>query len=294
MGQITRDIYNNCVGEHIFSNLENIEHPKADIYLLHCFKNPKHFQNFILFKKPYKNSKVISLIHSSEPCMPAKCSDRVVTISDSWKKRLERLYNIKSKMIYGSLNVDEFNCNIDYNNHNFGKITRPEAGKYHNDWNQTVINVFNSIPDSHCYIASNEYKKLDYLKHDKMHWIEGINIEENYKKIKFLENISVHADAHSVNSNVFVDTFCVVLLECMAAGLANIIIGKYQPAMVELLGNTGIVCNDIKEFEYELIKLLKDPERKRELGLKAKERAKLFNQEKMINEYNKLFLELIK
>ena len=36
MGSITRDMYYNCVGTHVYSDLYSHRFPNADIFILHC------------------------------------------------------------------------------------------------------------------------------------------------------------------------------------------------------------------------------------------------------------------
>jgi glycosyltransferase involved in cell wall biosynthesis len=102
--------------------------------------------------------------------------------------------------------------------------------------------------------------------------------------------MSIFADMH----HTYKETFSIGLLEAMASGLAIILYSTIdQQAMWEVLGDTGIVCKSIQEFESKLIWLLEHLEEKKKLGLKAKERAKLYSIENMVNKWNKLFKELL-
>ena len=117
-GLYTKNIFNHCVGKHDWCTIYD-KLKKSDIYILHCVKNELKFPLFINWQKP-KGSKVISVVHSSEPCMPAKCSDVVVTITKAWQKRLFNLYGIKSTMIYPGIDKRVETC--DYKSKIFGKI----------------------------------------------------------------------------------------------------------------------------------------------------------------------------
>lgn len=287
MGVITQYIHDDCIGEHIWCNLYD-KPPKADIYILHCFKNQLHFPNFILWKKP-KGSKVISLIHSSEPCMPAKCSDIIVTITKAWQSRLKNLYNIDSEMIYGGIDLELFkDVKIDYSKKVFGKITRPEIGKYHKNWDSIVENILNKNEDAECRIISNGYNKLNYLNHPRMKWIEGIGIGDYNKKIKELSKLSVYTECHNDGGIAFIDTFCISMLEAMACGLPIVLYKGLQEPMAEVLGNAGIICDDINKYLVRLDDILNCENDKIVLGNMAKQRAQRFGKEKMIESWNKL------
>jgi len=293
MGEISRIIFNETEGEHIFCKLHDEKIPDADIYLLECFKNQKHFPKQILFHPP-SGKKLISLIHSSEPCLPSKYSNIVVTITNAWQKRLKRLYNINSKMIYGGIDLDKYkNVKINYKNKVFGKITRPEAGKYHKDWNFIAKQLLDDNNFFSCRIISNNYKKINWIDHERTIYIEGVRINDYERKIKELSKLSVYTECHSDSGNAFIDTFCISVLEAMACGLPILALRGLQEPLVEVIGNAGIICNDIDEYRIKLNNLLLDDDLKEELGNKARERAKFFSKEKLINKWNKLFKEVL-
>ena len=286
MGMITRDIYYSCKGDHIWCDIHN-KPPKADIYILHCFKNMKHLNAFINFEKP-KGSKVISLIHSSEPCMPAKCSDVVVTITKAWQERMKKYYDIDSVMIYPG--IDIIDCNIDYTRKAIGHLQRPERGKYHTEWNYLILELLKEYEDLFFMIGSNGYKKLPIVDDHRVYYLEGLNIADDKKE--FYERLSICAMMHETENKVFVDTFNVALLEAMSSGLACIIMGKYQEPMVEVLGDAGIVCNGVEEYKLKIRELIENESLRIELGNKAKERAKFFSKDKFVKEWDDLLCEL--
>jgi len=283
-GMITQYIFNDCIGNHCYIDLYD-EPIKADIYILHCFKNQKHFPNQILWEKP-EGSRLISLIHSGEPCMPAKESDVIITITNAWKKRLKELYNIDSVMIYGGIDLEKYeNAKIDYDSMVFGKISRPEAGKYHALWNEMIENIL-YLTKAECRIISNNYKKLNYLFHPRMKWIEGIKINDHAAKVRELSKMSIYIECHDDGGNAFIDTFCMSVLEAMACGLPILIYKGLQEAMTEVIGNAGIICDDIKMFQKELVNLLNDRKSREYYGKLAKERAKFFDKNNMIKQWD--------
>lgn len=279
MGTITRDIFSICSGEHVYCKLGD-ELPEANIYILECFKN--NWFEFLTFEKP-EGSKVISLVHSSEPCMPATCSDAVVTLTSYWHEKLLKNYNIDSFVIPGATKVNR-RRKADYKSQVFGRITRNAPGKIHAGWNNVASTVLNKYPDSKLLMFVDNNDGL--LVHDRAIYDNSIKISDGERKIKALQQMSVAVFAHGG----FEEIFPIAVLECMAAGLP--IISISQPSMNELIGEDQIIVDDIEQLEKELIKLLPDTERKKELGNKAQNRAKQFSHAKMQKAWNKLIMEL--
>jgi glycosyltransferase involved in cell wall biosynthesis len=264
MGDITRNLYYYTSGKHIYADIRKEMLPKADIYLLECFK--AEYERFVNFRKP-KGSKVISIVHSSEPCMPAKCSDQVITLTEYWKNRLQENYGIKSKVMYGAIRKN--NIYADYESLKWGRISRNAPGKFHDGWNNLVSNVSKDIECSECILFLDKEGGLEgNIKTD-------IKINHGIDKIEALSELSVAVFAHGD----FVEIFPMAVLECMAAGLP--IVALSQPSMDELIGRNQIICKNIEELEYKLKELLPDTERKKELGRMAKIRAEQFSLGKM-------------
>lgn len=277
MGMITQEIFFKCKGEHSFCHIDD-PIDNADVYLLHCFKNQKYLDKFIYFQKP-KNSKVISLIHSSFPCRPANCSDDVITISRAAQSLLLSEQNIKSKMIYGFSDLTEyFKAETDYSISAYGKVSRWEKGKF---------GKFNVAGKS--FLISDDKDNLG--KHFYQTIIRQIKIKDHADKIKAMQKYSIYADCHDPILP-FVDTFNIAMLEAMALGQAVVILGTYQEAMAEILGNAGFVCYSVEKFEETLTALMMNENLRKEFGLRARERAKEFTSEKMIPKWNKLFKDV--
>jgi len=284
MGDISRQVYNLTDGKHIYSNINNKVHPKADIYLLECFINGA--ERYIHFQKPAR-SKVISIIHSSSGCLPAICSDRVINLTTAWQKVINKK-GFKSDVIYAGIEIDKYNMKPDYSKKTFGRITRNSPGKVHPEWHSVVKNVLGEYDDAKCYMITDNPKATVYIDHERMKYITDVKINETERKVKELSRFSVFADAH----NTFQETFSLGLLEAMASAQAIVML-KGQPAMEEVLGGAGIICDSIPEFEKTIIELLPDAERKAELGNRARKRAHFFTVKKMVDEYNKIFAEVM-
>jgi glycosyltransferase involved in cell wall biosynthesis len=285
MGDISRQIFDQTDGKHIYCNI-NQTPPKADIYLLECFING--WNKYKAFRKP-EGSKVVSLIHSSGQCQPADCSDKTITITNSWKEIIRRKFGKDSDVIYAGIDSSLYNKEIDYTSKGFGRITRYSQGKIHPQWNNVAKNILDYDKDSYCVMITS--KESSQLKHERYIIDDSVKINEHEKKVERLAGLSIYADMH----NTFVETFSLGLLEAMATGLCIVLYSASpQPAMVEVLGNTGIICKSVSEFEGTIKELLNDTHRKSEYGKLAKERAKMFSIDSMVNKYNRVFNELIR
>jgi glycosyltransferase involved in cell wall biosynthesis len=284
MGSISRQIFDHSVGDHIWHNIDDPNVPFADIYLLECFINGA--EKFLHFQRPYKNAKIISLIHSSSKCLPAICSDKVITVSNASNKMIKQA-GFENTTIYASVNMEIFNKNIDYNNLNFGRITRYSRGKVHPKWDGIAIDILEKYKDSNCYMISNNYPEI---KHDRFNIIRDVKINDDKMKAEHLSKLSLFVAMH----NTFFETFNLCLLEAMSIGLPIILYSETkQSAMIEVLGDAGIICNTIDDFKYTIESFLINPNLKKEYGLKAKKRAEYFTVDKMIDHYNAVFLEVI-
>jgi glycosyltransferase involved in cell wall biosynthesis len=279
MGDISRQVYSLSWGNHIFCNI-NKKPPKADIYLLECFINGA--QQYMQFQKPNPNAKVISLIHSSGRCLPARCSDRVITLTAGWQSVL-RKRGYDSIVIPAGIDIKKYNKKINYGSKIFGRITRWSSGKVHPNWNNVVKKVLSLHRDAKCIMITKTNNKI---QNKRVMYVENIKINDHQKKINTLSQMCVHADMH----NTFQETFSLCLLEAMASGLACIMYSKApQPSMIEILSDAGIICLNEQDFTRQLVRLLQDTEMKREYGMKAKQRACNYTIEKMIGKYNKTF-----
>lgn len=70
--------------------------------------------------------------------------------------------------------------------------------------------------------------------------------------------------------------FCIPVIEAMAA--ARPVVASDIPAIRELVGDAGIlVDNDPASFRAAISALIRDPEKSKDLGLKARTRAKMFD-----------------
>jgi hypothetical protein len=279
--EVSRQIFSLTDGEHIYSNIMDTVQPKADIYILECIINGS--KEFINFQKPV-GSKVISLVHSSGKCFPAICSDKIIVLSNAEKNRM-RAHGLNSTIIPCAIDLNYYKYEIDYTQKTYGRITRYSPGKVHHRWNNVVDYIKTVYPDSKSYMITKTG-----LKNPNIEYIETIESKDNTGKAAQLSKMSMFTDYHGV----FIETFSLALLEGMASGLCVVLYSiAPQASMLEVLGSSGIVCNDEKTFINTIIKLLPDTEAKKEWGMKAKNRAKEFTIEKMVSAYNRLFQEVL-
>mgnify|MGYP003563462146 CR=1 FL=1 len=294
MGDITRLIFEEGTGYHIWSHIDG-EQPIADIYLLHCFKNGKYIEKFYNYDRPYPGSKIISLIHSSAPCEASINSDMIVSITQAAYEDFRETStvlqdkDIPHRMIPGFIDIDRYaDTKIDYDKPHFGKLSRLEVGKFHYYWGDLVRTVLANNEEVTNYIVTPE--NFD-SGHDRVKALHGIEINDIEGKKRVMAEYSIYADAHN-DMHPFLETFCIAMLEAMAAGQAICILGTNQPAMVEVLGDSGLIAANIFEFKDNLEKLIADPELRKEYGKKAKARANYFNKEHGLMNWNLLFNEV--
>lgn len=278
MGTITHTIFHHTVGEHVYEELGE-ELPPADIYLLECFK--KRWEEFRDFKRPHANARIISLVHSSSPCCPATASDRVVCLSD-WSASEVGFYG-PALVIPGCLSWIS-TVQPRYDLRRFGRITRNAPGKFHPRWWVFASKILAEVPSSEFVLFTDTLEGLDLPNRTRT--TTSIGMHATGLKIKALAQLSVAVFAHGD----FRETFCVAMLECMAAGLP--IVYLYQPALRELAGDGQICCSSIEQVATCTISLLKDEEQKQIIGSAARERAAQFTAERMIYDWNRLFTEL--
>ena len=284
MGSITRDIYYNCIGEHHYSLLGK-EPIKADIYILHCFK--KHHEKFRDWTPPFEGAKVISLLHSSPPCEPAKCSDRIIIISKDQGKMFFRSMTFNDPRGFIKLicpGIKPLRHTQKSNKKSIIKIARGESGKFHPE----EAKVIDSIDAKYTLICSKPEKVKDLVP-KKADIIDNISIDDMESKENILAKHGIYADGHGD----FEDTFCIALLEAMSAGLACVVLRQGNNFVLdEVLGDSGIITDTPEKFKFAIETLIKNDDLRVLYGNMARLRSKqYFSVERMLAEWNKLLIE---
>jgi glycosyltransferase involved in cell wall biosynthesis len=273
MGSITRDIYNFCEGNHTYIQLsDNVKNdiPKADIYILHCFKN-----SYELYRDMKLDGKVISIIHSTDPCCPNIYSNKIITISE-W---CQRQYP-ESTMIYAGVKNYQYNYPIDYEKNNICRFTRNVPEKIHPESHKIICEILDKHKDvSYNLFTNNEDNKTE---HERFNYKTHIKINMETERAYELSQNQIFAIAN----DTFIDTFSLALLEAMSAGLAIVLLNNGQDAMAEILGDAGIIVNTIEEWKEAIESLIGNTALKIKYGQMAKERAQQFSSQDMVNKYN--------
>ena len=144
MGTNTQYRFKTVAGNNVYSLLYDAP-PKADIYVLECFK--KNWEQFYTFKKPHPGVKIISLMHSSWPCAPARESD-IVVYQTHYSQFMGQKHFPPEKSIIIPAGIEFATGSPEYTKQRFGRITRNAPGKFHDNWNATAKNILDAIPDS--------------------------------------------------------------------------------------------------------------------------------------------------
>jgi glycosyltransferase involved in cell wall biosynthesis len=284
MGDISREIINKCIGRHSLHNIKSGRIPVADLYIF------EHFLSTDMESKrfPYKH-KTIDLVHTVN-CIPTTGFKKVVTITESWQKRLLK-YGIKSNMIKGGIDLKPYeNIIPDYNKKVFGRITRWSPSKIPPQWNQIVKEILEEIPESKCLF----YTHLDNtgnrkpLQHERM--IYDKTVEINMFKGDYLKNMSVYVHANGS----FKETMSHAVIEAMATGLPIVYKSEGTGVIKEVVGNAGVACKTIQDVKTAVIELLNNKGMREALGGEAKLQARKWNIDNTVKKWDKLIRECLR
>jgi glycosyltransferase involved in cell wall biosynthesis len=283
MGDITRVIHDKCEGNHIYHQGPDSLPPDSNIYVLHCFK--KNWEDYFNYVTLNPKSKIVSLVHSSFPCQPSRYSDYIVTITEAAAKHLRLTTELRSTVIPGAIDLTEFlRVEPDYEFPVMGKMSRNEPGKFHPQYWEILSLLGRKYGGSTCLISPE--RPAGY----EGDHISGVGISKHKDKAQALRRLNIYADAHNVGPEAFVETLCTSTLEAMACGIPVVLLSTQQPAMVEVVGDGGLVVDNIYEFYLAVEFLAGSEQARREWGHKARERAKEWNDlGKMITSWNNLF-----
>ena len=305
MGEITRNIFNMCRGDHIYYNILNDDKlPEADIYLLHCFIN--HSEKFQEFNA---SGKIISIMHSDYKagCRPSKHSDKIIVLTDSYRKEygqkildfIGKKISISDNINCGSINkinkkLDKhleqieiinsvireylFDLPMNYQSNNMIRICRNVPDKFADGIDDIIKEILIKYRNTFTLITDKPRNSNIYTE------IYDIGISQNDIKKLHLATSPIYVIANGE----FIEGQSLAMLEAMASGSA-IVAYPSQSGFVETIGNAGFVVDSLTELKNKVEYLIKHEDERIRLGTLARERVKQFSNSIMIDKYNNLF-----
>lgn len=223
-----------------------------------------------------------------------------ITVSNSVKNQLVDLglKGDKIKVIYNGINTDKFVNQSSKINHQppnkviIGSVGRLNTEKGMNYLIKAFKNIFRKYPDAQLQIAGSgpEEESLKNL-------VKDLNIENS---VKFLGYIPDEKMAEFYNN---IDIFALTPIRRESFGIAVAEAGACEkPVVVTNISGlmevvesnkTGLIVEskNIKAIAFALIKLIEDNNLRIEFGKNARKRVlENFTEEKMINEFEKIFI----
>jgi len=281
---ITRHVYNECIGNHEIRNINEKKIPNADLYILEHFISTNKQVNLF----PYKG-KSIDIVHSTN-CIPRGNFAKIIALTHAWKHKLKRLGIQNISVIPGGIEIDKYKDITPTDKKVFGRITRWSKGKINPEWNRIVQEILEEVDGSKCLI----YTGLEYAKQRAPLMGENITYDKSVSIDQFkgdaLKNLSVYVHANAT----FKETLSFAVIEAMATGLPIVYLTEGTGVLEEVTGNCGIGCNNINQVRDEVVKLLKDTDKRNEYGAKAKARARFFDKQIMVEKFNEVIKECLK
>jgi len=276
--ELTRAIIKQGYGKHVLCDI-NKPIESADLYILHHFLSTnRQALNF-----SYK-AKCIDIVHTAG-CTPKGNFKFNVVLTKTWHNLLSK-QAINSEIARPGINLEHYkNIWPDYDNLTFGRATQWSAGKINENWNKIANEILEELPESKCLIYTHfESKTRDILQHNRMIFDESMTIDKEDKSYYFKKlGIYVHTNG------TFKDTLSLACIEAMAIGLP--IIYLKEPALEEVIGNSGIACNSMMEVKVWIIKLLKDKKLRIEYSKKSKTQSLKYNVQNWIKDIDELIKE---
>ena len=277
---ITRGIHDYGYGIHSINTFDKV--PKADLYMFEGFISTRnHIQNW-----PFKK-KSIFITHSTN-VVPKGDWGCIVALTNSWKDWLisQGIESKKIVVINGGIELSPYkNVHPDYNNKTFGRMTRLSPGKWPVQMNQVILDVLEQIPGSKCKLFFDKNNKANLPVHDRLIFDNTVKI--NDFKGTALSDLSVYFHVN----NTFKETLSFACIEAMATGLP--VIYKYEAPIKEVVGDAGISCETFGDVKRELKEMLLDDQKKKEYGLRAKERAEKFELKEKVSQFDEIVKQVM-
>ncbi|TXT67476.1 MAG: Glycosyl transferase family 1 [Promethearchaeota archaeon] len=149
-------------------------------------------------------------------------------------------------------------------------------------------NIQKQIPDAHLLMVGSDGPSSDAVK--------KIVKKRKYKdfvsyagKVPFDDLVKLYKTADVSCLWSWVEAEGLVLLEAMAQGTPNVGANGSGIADVIQHGKTGFLANNLEEFEYYVVKLLKDDELRKSFGDRARKVAESYRIENVAKNWIKLY-----
>lgn len=267
-----------------------------DIILNHWWRSSRiqRLNKFGKTRKVYGRAQTILVSHNNDPSPPGY--DYYISVSKHnarfQKQVKERKGQANHKVIYNGIDIDRFDipkAGI-ANKFVIGRFSSLAKFKIPQDWIKFASTF--EIPDQlHMIVGAGERQRQ--LEAD----IKQLGVTNQFVLPGEIPNEILPQMLAKFDIICYVtektEAFSLAILEAMAAGLP--IVTQNAGGMSEQIvhGKTGFLCNSRREIKYYCELLSKDPALVQSMGKAAKERARKFTIEKMAQQYDQLFKELV-
>lgn len=222
----------------------------------------------------------------------SKFLDYSISISETIKKirggNTEVIYNPIPKQINNDENLKS-ELKIDENCFVFGRIGRPD------NFSPIAIDTCKMLKDLNinfkfiiigaCEETKNKIK--EYKLEEKIITLKTTN--DDYFIHKFYNTIDIFAHYRSDG-----ETFGTAIAQSMVYGKPVISHFAGHNGQIEIIGDSGFVCNNSIEYLHKILSLIKDKNLYHELSEKSKKNSEKFLIESVIPKIEKTYLKLIK
>ncbi len=290
MGVVTRTLV--AQPGHRYVSLQAWEYmpqEEPDVVVLHCFK--KQSEWFMNYKRRFKE-RVVSLVHSTFPCLPATNSDAVVFLTHySADEVLSKGYSFKNTYVIPAALDVATTLPPAYRPEDkrfvFGRACRNADGKLHPLWNKGVEAFLEANPSACLWVWTNDPSGLLY--HPRATYDLTMKIgDPTMEKLLKLSRLQVAVIAHGG----FMETFSVEALELMAAGVP--IVYLYQPALVEVVGEYGLCVHSMDDAWFTLKTLLGSEDFRYSMAMRSTLRARTFSQDGLVRAWEHVLQEAVR
>ncbi len=220
------------------------------------------------------------------------------TSEDIYKARAGEHYDAnKVRMIYVPIENDKFNkVKIDYQSQIFGRYSRADANKWHPVNIRCLPHIHHHLPEAKFYVIGLPDTYRDAIKTLNLtDMVVEFPATSDDGLLDFMSKISVFTHAATIG-----ESFGNVIAESMAAGLPIVTHTGGDGAQAELVSNdyNGYVLNDIEDerkYANKIIRLLKNPNLKEEMGQAGRQRSRqCFDAKRVVKEFEDLYIEQYK